>query len=412
MAKCFTTFIGSRIMLRRSFFKPISLSSLIRLFLGTFAVLYVMNFFYNYRLLFQRQQVRYLVTPEKLCPIVLYWTKFYDMKDFGIGVGRATFSQCNHMEGSSGCLTTTDRSFLNDSDAILFHGQDIDVDDLPPPQWRRPHQHFIFVLQESPVYTKFYKFQQPLFQNYFNRTISYRRDSDVPITYGRLQCIDPTPPCSDFPRTDVTTVEDTFNSSAPIKINLASKNRTVAWFVSNCHSNSLRESLVRKLSRFITVDIYGGCGKVQCPTRADCDSMLSRYYRFYLSFENSLCTDYVTEKLYRPLMHDTVPVVYGGSDYSFHLPVGSYVDARDFESAESLANHLKKLMVDDELYLSYFRWRRKYVVNPWAGDWCRLCKMLRDTNTKSKIYSNISAWWTGSVTNPTCIVPPTSFISS
>lgn len=349
------------------------------------------------------------MTPVKHFPIVLYWTKFYEMNDFGIGVGRSTFSQCNQIEGGDGCLTTMDRNFLNDSDAILFHGQDINVDDLPPPQWRRPHQHFIFVLQESPIYTKFYKFQLPLFNNYFNRTITYRRDSDIPITYGRLQCVIPSPSCADFPRNDVIT--DTLNISAPIKIDLTLKNRTVAWFVSNCQTNSQRELLVRKLSRYIPVDIYGGCGKIQCLTKADCDSMLSRYYRFYLSFENSLCTDYVTEKLYRPLMHYTVPVVYGGSNYSFHLPVGSYVDARDFNSVRSLANYLIKLMMDDELYSSYFRWRSQYTVNQWPGDWCRLCKMLRDTSTKSKIYSNISTWWTGSATNRSCVSPPASLVS-
>ncbi|KAI9562685.1 hypothetical protein GHT06_010139 [Daphnia sinensis] len=76
-------------------------------------------------------------------------------------------------------------------------------------------------------------------------------------------------------------------------------------------------------------------------------------YRFYLSFENSLCLDYVTEKLYRPLQYNAVPVVYGGADYSMYLPAGSYVNAMDFNSPERLANYLNKLMKDDELYSTF-----------------------------------------------------------
>jgi alpha-1,3-fucosyltransferase len=35
---------------------------------------------------------------------------------------------------------------------------------------------------------------------------------------------------------------------------------------------------------------------------------------------------------------------------------------RDFDSLEKLANHLKELMINDELYLSYFRWKQRYTV--------------------------------------------------
>jgi len=51
------------------------------------------------------------------------------------------------------------------------------------------------------------------------------------------------------------------------------------------------------LFRYIPVDIYGGCG---IPCRAvSCYDILKKDYKFYLSFENSNCNHYITEKVYR-----------------------------------------------------------------------------------------------------------------
>ena len=67
----------------------------------------------------------------------------------------------------------------------------------------------------------------------------------------------------------------------------------------------------------IQVDIFGTCpdgsGKPKCK---DCFQRVERDYMFYLAFENSFCDDYVTEKMWRWLKKDVVPVVMGKADYS------------------------------------------------------------------------------------------------
>jgi Glycosyltransferase family 10 (fucosyltransferase) C-term len=74
----------------------------------------------------------------------------------------------------------------------------------------------------------------------------------------------------------------------------------VAWIVSNCNAANQRYEYAVELSKYISVDIYGSCGKLQCSHKGgnNCNELLNKQYRFYLAFENSNCKDYITEKLY------------------------------------------------------------------------------------------------------------------
>lgn len=138
---------------------------------------------------------------------------------------------------------------------------------------------------------------------------------------------------------------------------LSKKNKTVAWVVSNCGAPSGRSKYVDQLKKYIDVSIYGKCNYKNC-SRTNCCTWfrierywsgkicqkmnnifiisvetLGQQYKFYLSFENSLCRDYVTEKFYNPLLNNMVPIVYGSTNYSTIPELESaYIDARNFYS--------------------------------------------------------------------------------
>ena len=66
------------------------------------------------------------------------------------------------------------------------------------------------------------------------------------------------------------------------------------------------------------VDIFGACGPKSCPRDQEnyCWQQVDKDYKFYLSFENSICTDYVTEKFFNAMKRTVIPVVLGGANYS------------------------------------------------------------------------------------------------
>nr|XP_053611654.1 alpha-(1,3)-fucosyltransferase C-like [Plodia interpunctella] len=103
---------------------------------------------------------------------------------------------------------------------------------------------------------------------------------------------------------------------------LDGKTKAAAWFVSRCITHGQRELYVQKLKPELAklnliLDVYGKCGNLVCPMGDNkCNELVKTDYYFYLSFENSIAWDYVTEKLLTALLNYAVPVVYGGADYT------------------------------------------------------------------------------------------------
>lgn len=215
------------------------------------------------------------------------------------------------------CFMTNDKSLLQDYrlfDAILF-----DVESNGDDQYilRSPHQYFVFTASESasnfPICDSFY-------DSYYNLTWTYKLDSDIRWSY--ITILDK----NDMfvgPNISMNWIEPMDPTSENAVRKLVHKKKLVAWFVSYCRTKSKREKLAAKLSEALSkynlkIDIYGWCGELSCPRERmeECLDLLEQNYYFYLAFENSLDDDYVTEKLLYPLRHYTVPIVFGGANYS------------------------------------------------------------------------------------------------
>ena len=133
--------------------------------------------------------------------------------------------------------------------------------------------------------------------------------------------------------------------------------------MSNCHTQSRRETYAEELAKYIPLDIFGKCGNMTCPkAKTECEKMLLQY-KFYLSFENSLCRDYFTEKFWRTMKKPLVGVALGAAEYSRYAPKGTYIDIQDFSSPKALADHLLHLDRNDEEYNAIIHQKEHYDIN-------------------------------------------------
>jgi hypothetical protein len=86
-------------------------------------------------------------------------------------------------------------------------------------------------------------------------------------------------------------------------------------------------------------------------------------YRFYLSFENSKCDTYITEKYWNQgLNGEAIPIVLGAKreQYERIAVPNSYIHVDNYRTAEELAKELHRLNKNDSEYVKYLQWTQLY----------------------------------------------------
>jgi hypothetical protein len=122
--------------------------------------------------------------------------------------------------------------------------------------------------------------------------------------------------------------------------------------------------------------------------------------KFYLAFESTNCTDYITEKFWRSLSFGLIPIVIQPSKESYEqiAPINSFIHAQDFNfDIKLLAKYLENVSNNFDLYLKHTQWRLKNKAYYKGEDveprrFCQLCTKL-NTQLSSIYYESISNWF-------------------
>jgi alpha-1,3-fucosyltransferase len=327
----------------------------------------------------------------RIAPWYLRWHRDRVPYWYPEGLGSKVFQHCPNTQCEISNNLTAAHAVLI-SHKFLWQSDEPHVKAFKLPPYRDPSQKWIFVSNEPPI-------KCPVAEQYlqlFNGTFTYRADSDAHYPYGYVIRRPHSRPRG-LPKPASRKWEEKGD---------------VVWVASNCHAASKRELYVQELAKHINVTVYGDCGaeSLDCVRseanyyRLSCYETIEQRFKFYLAFENSLCYDYATEKFWRTLQQDMIPVVYGIYDYKANAPKNSYIDVRDFVSPKELAAHLKKLSADRELYDSYMAWKDKLqvVTNPFYRATCQLCSYLHQTQHHPPRTVDLREFW-GEASN--CLMP-------
>ncbi|XP_054467042.1 alpha-(1,3)-fucosyltransferase 7-like isoform X2 [Anoplopoma fimbria] len=280
--------------------------------------------------------------------------------------------KCLEMYNIRGCYLTDDTSAFPTADVVVFHHKELTrgLSSVLPLHLDRPaSQRWAWLSMEPPINNA----NLTQLNGFFNLTMSYRRDADISIPYGK-----------------------TVLGGDELGFKAATNHSClVSWVVSRYRPHQARTGVYQSLKKYIPIEVYGKWNKKPLsnkkllPTIANCI--------FYLSFENSETKDYISEKLWRNAFQSgAVPVVLGPSraTYEALAPPGSFIHVADFNSTADLAAYLKRVALDRQAYESYFQWHHTHRIKTYT-DWrerlCQIC-VRYPSLPAHRVYRDLESW--------------------
>ena len=269
----------------------------------------------------------------------------------------------------------------NRSDAVIF----LYWVTRQVPKFQRPRGQ-VWIMNQfeaPPAYTKVPSLRK--FKKQFNWTVSYTSKADLRWPYGKIR---------HRPKEEL--IQRNYKHIAE------NKTKDAVWIVSRCQTQSKRLEYVNILRQYISIDILGACGKkLECGRRNnhnDCFDILNTTYRYYLAFENALCEDYITEKLFENFKYDIIQIVRAGSPKSKPLNISNYayVSTSDYRNAHELGIYLKALSSNTSRYAAMLETKDTYQVVPYIEIFdsvtCEICQRLNNIHDYESIYEDAYQW--------------------
>ena len=309
---------------------------------GVYFILWTLSGLSNRYYMVQTSEGRNSTTKKD--PVIIYWTTV-----FGRQVNPGDKYTWPYFYTGDlcpvKCTLTTDHSMIDDASAIVIHARNID--EMPPQdKTRRKNIRWILHSNESPRFTPALGSEKLMGK--FNFYLSYRLDSDFPLSL--------------FPKPLLQ----------PLPVPFHKKRKTLAAALYS-HCEAVRTEYLIQLMQEIEIDSYGSClHNTDLPEYIGArdeqrfsnvsNALLNLYktYKFTIVFMNSDCDYFVDEKLYYALSAGSVPVFMGTAKIREFLPGNlrdSVIEVRDFKTPKALAAYLKRLATDENAYNKFLKWK-------------------------------------------------------
>lgn len=273
------------------------------------------------------QQAEVLTAGPRRCLIVLYNSFFGTYPDF------------TNVGSVPGVEFSTDRTRLREADAAVFHLPGFrNIRDAV----KYPGQLWVSWSMESRLRTS--NWTRSDISEHFDLHMGFDRADDVWCPY--------------LPSTD--SWQEASRQPVPEKTE-----PNPAVLIQSASSDTCgRDEFAIELMRHLPVDSYGRFQNNRTLPVPDLGTETKLQtigrYKFCLGLENTMETDYVTEKFFQPLLTGTVPVYRGAPSIADFAPGDHcYIDATKFASPRDLAAHLAWLSANPAEYARYHDWRTR-----------------------------------------------------
>ena len=192
------------------------------------------------------------------------------------------------------------------------------------------------------------------------------------------------------------------------------KDKDFCWMVSNCGAPSRRFDMASEIINHLPGKVHmWGKAFPRCMPKVNKTKIINHGFttrdtveylvelskcKFYFAFENSICSDYITEKFGNPLAQYAIPIVNGWRESYEQILPGSFIHVADFKNYSRVAEYLSQLLGNKEEFFAYHKWRltREVLKQERSQMYnlihCRVCEKVyktREANKKSITQTSI-----------------------